>query len=106
MPEPIYPKNDAPSPPPYPQGWGAQQAYDAPVVSTGEWLVIHILLWIPIVNLILLIVWSFDQNANPNRVNFAKANLILIGIKILIAAFFIGMFMGLILRYIDAFNYI
>jgi hypothetical protein len=59
-------------------------------VSVGNWMVTILLTYIPIVNLIMLIVWAFG-GAQESKANWAKAMLIwmLIGIVIWIIFVFI-----------------
>ena len=91
-PEPIEPPKAPQAPPPPPQ--------PAPVVnankntqynnrdnlvkplSIGAYIGMFILLAIPIVNLIMLLVWSFSDSVNINKKHFAIAQLILILIAI------------------------
>jgi hypothetical protein len=49
----------------------------APVLSLGDWIITFIILAIPLVNIIMLFVWGFSSNTNPNKANFAKATLII-----------------------------
>ncbi|PIT47013.1 hypothetical protein BHC51_06835 [Snodgrassella alvi] len=49
----------------------------APVMSIGDWIVTLLIFCIPLVNLIMMLVWAFGGNSNPNRANFCKAYLIL-----------------------------
>lgn len=46
-------------------------------VSIGAWIVAHIILVIPLVNLIMLIIWAFGSDAVPSKKNWAKAMLIM-----------------------------
>ena len=46
-------------------------------MSLGQWLLTLLPLAVPVVNIILLIVWSFLPNINVNRKNFARAALII-----------------------------
>ena len=52
------------------------------VVSIGEWIITFILLAIPIVNIIMLFVWSFGADVNQSKKNYAKASLILFAVII------------------------
>ena len=56
---------------------GHQQA---PVVSVKEWLLTNLIMMIPLVNLIMMLVWAFGSNTNPNKANYFKAALILFAI--------------------------
>lgn len=48
----------------------------AEVVKLGEWMVTMLITTIPFVNLIMLFVWAFSKGENPNKRNWARANLI------------------------------
>ena len=56
---------------------GHQQA---PVVSVKEWLLTNLIMMMPLVNLIMMLVWAFSSNTNPNKANYFKAALILFAI--------------------------
>ena len=56
---------------------GHQQA---PVVSVKEWLLTNLIMMIPLVNLIMMLVWAFSSNTNPNKANYFKAAFILFAI--------------------------
>ncbi|WP_028391377.1 hypothetical protein [Bacillus cihuensis] len=66
------------------------------VISVKSWLGTLALLIIPFVNIILLFVWAFGGDANLNKRNFAKAQLILmaifIGIYLIVLLFFLVLF--------------
>lgn len=62
----------------------------APVMSVSEWFITYLLLMIPLVNLILLFVWAFGNNTNPNKKNFAKSALIWAAIGIVFYAVIIA----------------
>ncbi|KZC86328.1 hypothetical protein TW91_0655 [Neisseria flavescens] len=56
---------------------GHQQA---PIVSVKEWLITNLILMIPLVNIVMMLVWAFSSNTNPNKANYFKATLILFAI--------------------------
>ena len=60
----------------------------APVMTTTQWLGALVLAAIPFINIIFMLVWSFDQNANPNRRNWAKATLLIMVVGILFTVLF------------------
>ena len=73
-----------------------QPAYQQPVVDetvgVGEWMLTTLLCIIPIVNIVMMFVWSFSSNTKPSKKNWARAALIWTAIVlvlyiILIAAF-------------------
>ena len=61
---------------------GHQQA---PIVSIKEWLITNLIMMIPLVNLIMMLVWAFSSNTNPNKANYFKAALILFVIYLVLA---------------------
>lgn len=67
---------------------------EAPVISTGEWLLTLFLSAIPIVNFILLLVWAFGGGANPNKANWAKAALLFLVLGILLYVFIFAALVG------------
>lgn len=60
---------------------GHQQA---PIVSVKEWLITNLILMIPMVNLVMIFVWAFSSNTNPNKANYFKAALIMFAILMVI----------------------
>lgn len=70
----------------------------ASVLSTKDWLITLIITAIPLVNIVMLFVWSFGDGANPNKANWAKATLLLmaimIGLYILLFVIIFGALMG------------
>lgn len=60
---------------------GHQQA---PIVSVKEWLITNLILMIPMINLVMIFVWAFSSNTNPNKANYFKAALILFAIVMVI----------------------
>ncbi|UTG76123.1 hypothetical protein KCG53_04420 [Neisseria subflava] len=57
----------------------------APVVSIKEWLLTNLILMIPLVNIVMMLVWAFGSNTNPNKANYFKAALILFVIYLVLA---------------------
>ena len=60
---------------------GHQQA---PIVSIKEWLITNLIMMIPLVNIVMMLVWAFGSNTNPNKANYFKAALILFAIVMVI----------------------
>ena len=48
----------------------------ANVVSTKDWVITLLISFIPLVGFIMLFIWGFGSNENPNKANWAKAMLI------------------------------
>ncbi len=70
---------------------GHQQA---PIVSVKEWLITNLILMIPLVNLVMIFVWAFGSNTNPNKANYFKAALILFAIVMAIYLVLAVVFLG------------
>lgn len=71
-------------------GYGAS----APVMGVKDYVIMMIISAIPIVGLIMLFVWAFGNESNPNKKNYAKALLLLMAIAFavyLVFFIFIGM---------------
>jgi Zn-dependent protease with chaperone function len=65
---------------------------NAPVVTVGDWVLTYLIAAIPLVGIIMLFIWAFGNDTNPNKANWAKAALIwaaiAIGIYITFAVIF------------------
>lgn len=58
------------------------------------WLVTSLIMMIPLVNLIMMFVWAFSSNTNPNKANYFKAALILFAIVMAIYLVLVVVFLG------------
>lgn len=56
-------------------------------LSVKDWLVTLLLMAIPVVGIVLLFVYAFGSNENPNRQNWAKAQLIMMAIIFVLVIF-------------------
>lgn len=63
---------------------------DVRPISVTGWLGTIIIALLPLLNVTVLLYWSFSRKADPNRRNFSRAGLIVIAavVVIVIAAFF------------------
>jgi uncharacterized membrane protein YidH (DUF202 family) len=59
------------------------------VISVKEWILTMIILAIPLLNLIMLFIWSFSQSVNINKRNYSRATLILMAIALVIGLVFV-----------------
>lgn len=66
------------------------------VMSVKDWLKTLILMVIPFVNIIFLFVWAFSSDGNLNRKNWAKAQLIVTGIVLILEVIFFIIFFSLL----------
>ncbi len=66
------------------------------IMSVKDWVVTILLTCIPLVGIVLLFVWAFGNDGNKIRQNWAKGNLIVAAIVLvlylLIAVLFFGAF--------------
>lgn len=60
----------------------SQSGTDQKVMSVNDWILTTLIAAIPIVGFIMLFVWGFGSDTNPNKANWAKAVLIWIAIFI------------------------
>lgn len=67
-----------------------------PAISVGEWIGTIIITAIPIVGFIMLLVWAFSATTNPNKANWAKAQLLFVVISIFFVILFWGTFASVI----------
>jgi heme/copper-type cytochrome/quinol oxidase subunit 2 len=65
---------------------------NAEIVKTGEWVLTYLITAIPIVGIVMLFVWAFGSNTNPNKANWAKAALIWVAIIIALYVLIIATF--------------
>ncbi|MBC3796212.1 hypothetical protein GH807_03995 [Acetobacterium tundrae] len=57
-------------------------------MTLGDWMLTLLLTYIPVVNLIMLIIWSVDEKTNVNKKHFAWAALIFMGIGVVLSIIF------------------
>ena len=66
-------------------------------ISVGEWMVNILVTYIPLVNLIMLIVWATGSDTPQSKKNWAIAKLIWVGISTVLLMLFYGVIVALIL---------
>ncbi|HBQ58878.1 MAG TPA: hypothetical protein DD671_04445 [Balneolaceae bacterium] len=66
----------------------------APVLSLKDWVISLIISVIPLIGIVMLLIWAFSDNINPNKKNWARGMLILYVIGIALYFVFIVLFMG------------
>jgi len=62
----------------------------AQVMSVKDWIITILITAIPLVGFIMLFVWAFGSNENPNKTNWAKATLIWTAIGLVLVFFLWG----------------
>lgn len=63
-------------------------------MTLSDWVITLVLSFIPIVNIILLFVWAFGSNTNINKKNYAKAQLLMFLIMIVLYFLFFASLLG------------
>ena len=58
------------------------------VLTFKDWLITILISSIPVVNLIMFFIWAFSKGENPNKANWAKANLAWMAIGIILTIIF------------------
>ena len=53
------------------------------IITTSEWIITKLIMFIPVVNIVMLIIWAFNQKTNINKSNWAKANLIIMVFRVM-----------------------
>ena len=74
-------------------------------LSLKDWLIILLLSAIPCVNIIMLLIWAFSANENPNKSNYAKAQLILMVIGIILSFILLSAISSIIMQAYPGFYY-
>ena len=69
--------------PPQPNMY-VQPEMEAPI-TMGDWILTLILTCIPCVNIIMLFVWAFGSSTPKSKSNWAKAELIIVAIAVVIS---------------------
>lgn len=62
------------------------------VVSVKKWIITLLIMMIPLVNIICLIVWAFNDSENKNRSNWAKAQLLIFLLAVVLGVIFAMIF--------------
>ncbi|MED1785784.1 hypothetical protein P4V43_28620 [Brevibacillus fortis] len=70
------------------------------VMSVKDWVITFLIMMVPVVNLVMYFVWAFGSEGNLNRKNWAKANLLILGVCI--ALYLSVFFLLMILAFIGA----
>ena len=71
---------------------------DTSPMTMGDWLLTLLAAMIPCVGIVLYFVWAFSKTTNVNRRNFCRAQLIMMGVVLVIYLIFIAMFGTMIFR--------
>lgn len=84
---------------PMPMQSNASYGLEEPV-SLGEWIIsLAIAYLIPCAGIVMMFVWAFSSDEKKSKSNFFKANLIMMGIGMLLSLIFWGIMIALAIRY-------
>ena len=72
-------------------------------LSVGQYIVMLLLLCIPILNIILIFVWSFSSGRNLNKKNLARAFLIFLAVGFVLVLVGGGALMGVLESIMDGY---
>lgn len=83
---PDYRENQA-IPPQQPYGPPQGSMDLVPNMSLSQWLLVKLMLWVPILNLVMLVIWAVGNpgKGKESLVNFSRASLIWMGIEFVIS---------------------
>ena len=65
-------------------------------MTLGDWMLTLLLLYLPIVNLVMLIIWSVDSKTSTAKKHFAWATLIFMAIGIVLSIIFSSIVMAIV----------
>lgn len=88
-----------------PEAETASESNGKPFNSLGEWVLNIFLASLPIAGLVLMLVWSFSENTNPEKKNWARANLIWTVVYWILLLIFIIFMVNLSISYLDYYLY-
>lgn len=76
-PKPTY---TAPQPTYHTDTYVPQPADNRAPLTTGQYMLMDLLMVVPVVNVVMLMIWAFGDSANLNRKAWSRSRLIWIGI--------------------------
>lgn len=77
---------------------------EAPM-TLGDWMLTLLLLYLPIVNIVMLIIWSVDSKTSTTKKHFAWATLIFMGIGIVLSIIFSSIVMAIVASMMQSMYY-
>lgn len=72
-------------------------AENSGVLSVKDWAITIFITGLPLIGLIMLFVWAFDDSTNINKKNWAKGNLLIMLLAIILVMSFLFLFGGIAL---------
>lgn len=74
-------------------------------MTLGDWMLTLLLLYLPIVNIVMLIIWSVDSKTSTTKKHFAWATLIFMGIGIVLSIIFSSIVMAIVASMMQSMYY-
>jgi len=74
-------------------------------MTLGDWMLTLLLLYLPIVNIVMLIIWSVDSKTSTTKKHFAWATLIFMAIGIVLSIIFSGIVMAIVASMMQSMYY-
>jgi hypothetical protein len=71
----------------------------APVLTLAQSIGFHLVMWLPLVNLVMLCIWAFGSHDHPSRQNLARGGLITMAISValwLLIGIFVVILVGML----------
>jgi len=65
------------------------------VLSVKDWAITIFITGLPLIGLIMLFVWAFDDSTNINKKNWAKGNLLIMLLAFILVISFLFLFGGI-----------
>ena len=87
-----------------PQRQAAAENTEVPM-TLGDWMLTLLLLYIPIVNIVMLIIWSVDSKTSATKKHFAWATLIFMAIGIVLSIIFSSIVMAIVASMMQSMYY-
>ncbi len=76
--------------------------FQKPPTSLGDWVITVLIKRLPFIGFIMLIVWAVDKDTDPNKANWAKAELIVKLIVFILIAIFVSIIgLGFFTGFVD-----
>ena len=72
------------------------------VPTVTIWLITLLISAIPVINLIMLFVWSFNKRTDPGRRNWAKAMLILLALFLILGVVTLSVFGTVVYSFLNS----
>jgi len=73
-------------------------------VSIGDWIVTYLIMCVPCVGIVMLFVWAFSSSTKKSKSNWAKAQLIIVGVVFLIYIIMVAVMGASMMTYLQEYT--